>query len=320
MSDFGELVPDSSGEVKDLAKEARERLFDRNRIVGIPTGWPDFDGLIGGIKSGHCYILAADTGMGKSLFALNALVKMAKMGHKGCYFDLENGREQSLERVLRIWHNLNQDFFLDDRNKGRLDDLANQVENLRYYDLDELVKLFSTSEIYEGILKLIERRAELDDVNVFVIDPLQALETEQKSDQAMYARMGQIIREFKEIAQDLGVSVIVLHHLRKGQTSPNRWLENLEDVEPTKYRIPTLQDLKGTSKIGDFATDVWGLVRQKDAETPEERGKTLVRILKQRTGTSGGDVKFILREPDLTFELLSLDYSEIKGQLDKIKV
>ncbi|MDP2874138.1 MAG: DnaB-like helicase C-terminal domain-containing protein [bacterium] len=297
LSRASDLVgPESEASI--LIAQNIEELLDKNRTVGLSTGLADLDRVVGGIKSGHCYVLAANTGMGKSLLALNILVNLAKDGTHTVYFDLENGIEPTLERILRIWYALPEEFFKSEDNKEEIKRMAAGVANLDYYNIESLHH--SRLDTLEVILSKMETHVEEDHTKLFVVDPLQALEKEARGEQQAYIQIGSVIRQLKDAAQEMKTAVLICHHLRKGQISGGSWVEVLDSVDPVKYRFPTLDDIKGTSKITDYATDVWGLIRQNAASTPEERAKTCLRILKQRTGVEG-DIRLIFREDVLTY-------------------
>lgn len=269
-----------------------DRIFDPNRLLGYETGYFDLDNIIRGIKLGSLTILAGATGMGKSLFALNLLLKLQANGIKTCYFDLENGEETSKKRLLKIKHGLSDAHFENAKNKAQvgkwLEDIG--VDYFSHEDIDG-----DRNEM----LRTLVRGGSADKVKVFLVDPLQALETSDgKTDEL--AEQGKIVRALKELAQKLDVAIIICHHIRKSTSGGGEWVKDIDDVQETRYRIPNLEDLRGSGKITDYATDVWGIVRTISSSTPEARGKTLLRVLKNRNGVQG-DVKLTFDEETLRF-------------------
>ena len=279
-----------------------EQLFDTGYFSGLSTGFSELDRISGGLKKGQLVILAGSTGMGKSILGLSILTRIAKSGIPTCYFDLENGKEESYKRILKTWYGLRSDFFLDEKNKSATQVMLQEVENtLDYWGLEDLYSFGYQAEGWRALEKIIRNggRSREYKPRVVVIDPLQALETSDDPGKSLLEQ-GNITKHFKELAQKLGITIIICHHLRKTQYTGGDYVTSLDDVSQVKYRIPTVEDLKGSSKIGDFAQGIWGLVRIKDSTNKTERSRGLLRELKNRNGLSG-DIKLFFNEDTLSF-------------------
>lgn len=275
----------------DRDLELAEMMFAKDQVVGHSSGYSSLDQYIKGIRPGSFTVLAGATGIGKSLFALNILVNLGKNQVPTEYIDLENGEIVSKRRLVSMWGNKNHEFFESPLNIGETYLILSHIgDYISYWDRYSL----GSGNLYNNLLyRLHQTKAE-----VILIDPLQTLETETDSTSA-FNEQGKIVRELKEFAQNKKKAVIICHHLRKGQ-STGKWVTDWEDVSERRYQMPTIEDLKGSGKIADYATDVWGIVRTAGAETKEGRGKTLLRILKNRNGLIG-DVKFFFDEDTLRF-------------------
>ncbi len=282
-------------------------LFNQDRIKGLPTRLVALDTKLGGIRTQTCTILAGSTGMGKSLISLAILVNLAKDGHKVCYFDLENGTQQSAERLLRIWFGLGQVFFDDLTNMEKLDSMYKQMGNVTYYSHDHLNTYAEKGKGVSLLIALMKQQVK-NGCKVFLIDPLQALENEIDSANN-YNEQGYIVKEFKEFAQTYDCAVIICHHMRKSTAGGGQWVADIDDAEEIKYRIPSIDDLKGSGKIADYATDVWGMVRTMNSPIAENRGRILLRVLKNRTGEKG-DIRLYMDENTLRVT----DVSSINNQ------
>ena len=286
-------------------------MFDANRVLGFSTGYEELDTAIGGLRTQTLTVLAGATGMGKSLLAINILLNLASKGVKVCYFDLENGTEQSLERLLRIKNKLPADYFKDTENKDNAAILLNALGGIKYYSHETLYSLDLQKQGIRLIVSLI-KSAVKDGVSVFLIDPLQALETSLSSSDS-YNEQGQIIKVFKEVAQTYKCSIIICHHMRKAVSGGSQWVSEIEEAEKPKYRMPTIDDLKGSGKIADFATDVWGILRMIDNPNKDRREKMMIRILKNRSG-GRGDLYLKLDETTLSINQYERPGDEYKGR------
>ncbi len=278
-------------------------LFDPGYVSGVSTGFLEVDKISGGLKKGQLIVLAGSAGMGKSILGLTILVNVAKSGVPTLYFDLENGKEESFRRILQGWYGLSPDFFRDSKNKKATEKMLSEIDaNLDYWGTDELLEFGYLKDGWQTLEKIIRAggREKKYKPRVIVIDPLQALETSTEPGKALLEQ-GEIIKHFKELAQKLNITIVVCHHLRKGQYTGGDYIASLDDLGEIKYRVPTLEDLKGSSKIGDFAQCVWGLVRTKDSNNKENRSRSLLRILKNRNGLSG-DIGLYFDEDKLCFK------------------
>lgn len=290
MDDGQEIVIEaaaSKAENKIIASQNdTESIFDPDVAVGIPTGIKSLDKLIEGVKMATTTLITADTGMGKSLLAIKLLSNLAKSGHKVCYFDLENGRTTSLKRIYGIWHEVNVDWFKNPDNKNEFAEKVKEIKNMIYYDHDQLYKAGLADEGYKLVISLMEKHVE-QGYKIFLIDPLQAFVPEESSQSAGLRVMASAIKKFKEFSQSRKVAVMVCHHLRKSTSGGGNWIEEIEDAKKTFYKNPTMDDIKGLSDLTQTATDVWGMVRTKNADTKQKKGSTLLSILKNRNGPEG---------------------------------
>lgn len=272
-----------------LSERVIDGLFNSDRTTGISTGYRGIDKLVGGLRMGGLTVLVASTGMGKSILAMNILVNINRdMQKPVVYIDLENGILETTERLVKIWHgeNLPEDFFT-----------ATKPEKQEQYkkDLVEMKKEFETFHYYShSDFKSMDKRTILNvvkwwakqGVKVFLIDPLECIPGEDVYDKQR--EEGVIVRELKNLAQDYKISIILCHHFRK--TSSNgrdTFVGAIEDVDTPKIRIPTLDDMRGTSEIGDASTGVMALVRMNGADNNTGNDIALFRVLKNRFGNLG---------------------------------
>lgn len=276
---------------KDTEESIIDRIFDKGRLQGYKVSIPPLNDLIGGIRLGTLTILAGSTGMGKSLVSLNIANDLVNAGVPVFYADLENGAEETIERIIRIKHGLPEEYFRDEANK---EDNLSKIKQLDCFDY--MTHSFLEVIQYERLgikafLSLLQVQVE-SGAKVIFIDPLQALERENNKDNA-YNEQGQLVKELKEFAQRNNVAVIVNHHIRKSISSNGQFVMDLDDEIVVKYRIPNIDDLRGSGKITDYATDVWAVVRKAGATDKVEKGKMLFRVLKSRR-KSVGDCKLWL--------------------------
>jgi len=74
-----EALPDLLPEVIDNAKARQKAVKERNGTVGLPSGIPKLDKLLGGLQPG-LHLLAAEPGQGKTTFGLQISSHVARNG------------------------------------------------------------------------------------------------------------------------------------------------------------------------------------------------------------------------------------------------
>lgn len=286
-----------------------EDAFDPTRTHGLSTGYPSLDAASRGFLKGHLYVLAGETGMGKSVFAINLLVNVLdKSEEKALYLDLENGKFASFTRFVSIAGFRPISFFETPENKDEALSIASRFKDkLFYFDHTRLAPYTANSSsigMAERIGQLITSYVREHDVRIVVIDPLENFEGFETD----YNAIAKVMTLFKDLAQRLGITILICHHLKKTGVNQNQTVTDLTETTTPKYRIPVVGDLIGSSKITNIATDVWAIVRQKDA-VGIDRGKMLLRLLKQREGSETKDV-FLMMNPE-NLKIAAIAYNEV---------
>lgn len=301
--DLGSLIEKDSG-----------KLFES--VKGISTGYPLLDKLSRGLLPQHLYLLGAETGVGKSIFAINILINIAtSTSAKSLYIDLENGSMATGKRFLMIAGGKTSQFFDNEANLPEVSKITATFKDKIFYqdrlNLDPHLKGKTSLDKAKALGTLIEDFVVKFDIKVVIIDPLEEFEAVTNDPSASYTAIQQVVSFFRDLAQKHSIIIILIHHLRKPPADRQK-VNSLDENTTPKYRIPDIHDFVGSSKIVNTCTDVWSFVRQIHAVTPSEQGKTLFRILKARE-TSLGDVRFQM-------ELETLKFSEVSGYQFKQEV
>jgi len=261
-----------------VAGAFREAKISNNPC--ILTGYSYFDEKTGGIYTGALTVISAQTGVGKSLLLLNMLDNVLKSTDRRIsYFDLENGKMETLERLWRIrFGKTKEEWFeaLEDREKvyNQLDEAFQDKMSLFFREggIRELPNLKKTmQQEYEG------------GASIFVVDTLQKITGGDDIKQ-----QGEIVGQLSDFAQQTGTAVILCHHVRKAREAGGKRVKSMDDVSETSYLDPIIEDIKGGSIITDTAEIVWVLTRSfmAQGDTPREtdiaRSKTKLKVLKCR--------------------------------------
>src|SRR5690606_9556128 len=106
----GELLPDVYDQI--------EASVDKGGITGTPSGYPDFDQIVGGLQPGF-NIIAARPSVGKTTLALNIARNVANIGIEVLIFSLEMTDRQLVRKFLSMESQINSKYF---NNAGKITD------------------------------------------------------------------------------------------------------------------------------------------------------------------------------------------------------
>ncbi len=255
-------------------------------VLGLPSGFAEFDRMTGGFQPGSLNIIAARPSMGKTALAINmAQYCGVSRGAPVLIFSLEMGAEQLVQRMLgaeaRInIHELRTGAFAE----SAWDDLANAAGRL------------SSAPIYiddSSMLSTLEFRARCrrfqsryKNVGLVVVDYLQLMSYARKIDNKQQ-EVAEISRALKGVARELNVPIIALSQLSRA-------------VEQRTDKKPQLSDLRDSGAIEQDADIVVLLYRPGYYDSPgqddEENPLAYLNIAKHRNGPTGEVQLVFLRE------------------------
>ena len=257
------------------------KVFDRltelsqsdSMIPGMSTGLQDLDTKINGLNDSDLVLVAARPAMGKSAFALNLAVNVAKKYKKTvAVFNLEMSREQLALRMLA------SEGFLDMQklSTGKLSEeewskLCMASSALSQTD----IRIDDNPTVTVADINAKCRR--LDNLGLVVIDYLQLMSGSGygKNSDNRVALIGEISRSLKIMAKELNVPVICLSQLSRA-------------VEGRTDKRPILSDLRESGAIEQDADCVMFLYRDDYYnENSEDKGLAECIVGKNRHGETG---------------------------------
>ncbi len=236
---------------------------NRDKYLGIPTGFTYLDTMLTGLGRSDLIILAARPGMGKTSFALNILTNIAKRQNLGvAMFSLEMTKDQLVNRILSGEAAIHSQAFrtgnLTDENWT---DLARASEILAQTN----IYLDDTSQITVAEMKAKIRQINMDpkrhDIDVVIIDYLQLMSTGRRTENRVQ-EISEITRNLKIMAKELNVPIIALSQLSRS-AEKNR----------TDHR-PMLSDLRDSGSIEQDADSVLFLYRDEYYNKDEDSGSS----------------------------------------------
>lgn len=253
--------------------------------TGISTGFLELDAIVGGFIPGQSYLIFADTNVGKSMFAVNSLVSMARRGIKCLYFDLENDTTLSMERIMMV------------SNQGKVNlteyraQLVAHPVNMDYlkeifapvYSIKDQLKVWSMTKMidrfgeinWEGIRTVMDEEFK-NGVQVIIIDHLHYFSPAETD----HAVLGEIARHINNYAAQENVAIVCIAHTKKGLVENKKGKED-GDVRTVR---PTIDHIAGSSMIAKHFKNLIALQRNYASSNQDEQAKTKVFVDKTKYG------------------------------------
>ncbi len=257
------------------------KVFDRltelaqsdSAIPGLSTGLMDLDKKINGLNKSDLLLIAARPAMGKTSFALNIALNVAKKYKMAvAFFSLEMSREQLAMRLL------SGESFVDSQKMatGKLTDeewskLAMASAALSQTD----IRVDDNPSITVAEMNAKCRRVE--NLGLVLIDYLQLMTSSGygKGGENRVTVVSEISRALKLIAKELNVPVICLSQLSRAN-------------ESRQDKRPILSDLRESGAIEQDADEVLFLYRDDYYnENSEEKNVAECIVSKNRHGETG---------------------------------
>jgi replicative DNA helicase len=287
-------LPDMKGVLEEAWQELEARARDPyTRAPGVPSGFPDLDGLTDGFRPGELTMLGAFPSVGKSTWILNVLAHLAVKKDERCYlFSAEMGAKQVYGNLLCILTGIaaknyrygNVDIELFRQAKQKLEAAPWRLDDTPGIPVSELCRRVHIA-------------CEQDDYAIVLVDYLQRLKP-PRSRTRDDIEVSEIAQELKTLARECAVHVLVASGF------------NRRDTEKTGR--PRVQNLRGSGELEHEAD----LVLIMDAEDLRRTGQESVsteRTLyldKNRNGPIGW-CKLWFDKAKLTF------HSQTKGDEDE---
>ncbi len=257
-------------------------VFDRLRelsesgtgIPGLSTGMVDLDRQINGLNKSDLVLVAARPAMGKTAFALNLALNVAKKYRQTvAVFSLEMSREQLAMRLLSMEGCVDGKVIatgqLSPEEWSRLSMAAVPLS-----ETDSRVDVNPSITVAEMNAKC--RR--LDNLSLVVVDYLQLMNGSGygKGGDSRVNVVSEISRSLKIMAKELNVPVVCLSQLSRGP-----------EGRPDKR--PMLADLRESGAIEQDADEVMFLYRDDyyHPDDSEEKGIAECIVQKNRHGETG---------------------------------
>lgn len=266
--------------VSDVMDQINEAAKNKNKLLGVPSGFSDIDRITSGWQPSDLVIIAARPSMGKTAFVLSMARNMTvDYNRPVAFFSLEMSSVQLIHRLISAEAEIPSD-------KLKRGDLISEEWELLENKLNNLTKapMFIDEtpaiSIFEFRAKC-RRLVRNHQIQAIIIDYLQLMTTNSDLRSNRQEEVSTISRTLKAIAKELKIPIIALSQL-------NRAVETR-----SKDKRPQLSDLRESGAIEQDADMVifihrpeyYGLTQ--DAEGNSLIGVAEIIIAKHRNGATG---------------------------------
>ena len=242
-------------------------------IPGLSTGLRDLDFKINGLNKSDLLLIAARPAMGKTSFALNIGLNVAKKYRSTvAFFSLEMSREQLAMRLL------SGESFVDSQKMA-----TGKLSEEEWEKIFMAASALSQTDIRvddNPSITVAEMNAKLrrvDNLGLVIIDYLQLMNSSGygKGSENRVQAVGEISRSLKIMAKELNVPVICLSQLSRA-------------VESRTDKRPIMSDLRESGAIEQDADAILFLYRD-DYYNPNSEEKNVAECIvsKNRHGETG---------------------------------
>lgn len=249
-----------------------ERVGTEGAVVGVPTGFPDLDAKMHGLRPGQMIIIAGRPAMGKSTLMLNFAAHAAFHCDKSVLiFSLEMSRIELLTKLLsaeaRIEWGTLQSGKLSEAEWARIAGVHAKISKARL-GVDDMPNV-TMADIRA---KAMQWKAQ-HGLDMIAIDYLQLMSSGRRSENRQQ-EVSEMSRNVKLLAKELGVPILALSQLNRGP-------------EQRTEKKPQLSDLRESGSL-EQDCDVAILLHRDEVYNPTLRvGEADIIVAKHRGGPTG---------------------------------
>ena len=263
--------------IKDVLIDTYARIEEisknKGQIIGLATGFHDFDQKTSGLQPSDLILVAARPSMGKTSFVLN-IAQYAALRNKVpvAIFSLEMAKEQLVQRMLSAEANV-------ELQKIRTGDLTEEdwLKLVRAAGPLSQAPIFIDDSADMSVMEIRSKSRRLkmeQNLGLVVIDYLQLMSGRGRAENRQQ-EISEISRSLKALARELKVPVIALSQLSRAPEAR------------TQHR-PMLSDLRESGAIEQDA-DLVAFIYRDEYYNRDTEKKNIAEIIiaKQRNGPTG---------------------------------
>jgi replicative DNA helicase len=241
-------------------------------FIGVPTGFPRIDRLLGGLQRSDLIIVAGRPAMGKTSLALNIAHNAAIKNQRVAVFSLEMSNEQLVQRLIASETGISSHRLRTGKLQEDEWDKFAQATNILS---EQHIFVDDTPSISAMQMRTKCRRLHAEHgLDLIIVDYLQLMQGDRRSENRVQ-EISYISRMLKSLARELNVPVIAASQLSRA-------------VEQRHEKRPLLSDLRESGSIEQDA-DVVMFIYRDEVYNPETPMKNIAEVItsKHRHGPTG---------------------------------
>lgn len=292
-SDLGEVLNLLFERIHELSNDKSDAISRHINKVGIATlentdakrqglvpqsissQYTQLDTITGGFEAGQLVTIGARPSIGKSTFALNIAMNIAKQNHPVLFISLETTPERMAEKLISRDTGILQQNIATGKNLNSLSwellyDSVTSFETVPFYFDDRAI---NSARDVEARIDQLERKHQIKLEFIF-IDYLQLMLREDSSNNSNNA-ISKITMALKLLAMKRKVTIVILSQLSRG-------------VESRGDKRPIMSDLRDSGSIEQDSNLILLLYRDDYYNLGSATPNTMeVNICKNRDGSTG---------------------------------
>ncbi|PNP94784.1 hypothetical protein BMT55_00050 [Listeria newyorkensis] len=279
-------VEETTSQKDDMLDIYNSMFEDKGPLNGeLSSGYPSIDYMTSGVKATDLIVIAGRPSMGKTAFAVNVALNIAKQAYKDKkngeveglqqvdIFSIEMPRKALLQRIISNMGNIAGEYWRDTYRIPA--DIKNSIVQVQGVlgGLDLYIEDKSNVGVrdIERRIKEVQATGKVDK-HVIVIDYLGLMDLDMKLRHDL--AIAQITKGLKLLCKKYNVTIILLSQLSRG-------------VETRQDKRPMLSDLRDSGSIEQDADVVMLLYRDDYYDREADEGLVEIIIAKNRNGAAG---------------------------------
>jgi len=297
LEDIGERINAADGVQSYTGDQLIERYAEilKNRANGdaprsYAMPWAAFaDPVVGIIPPGKLIVVAADTGVGKSIFAEQMAEHAARLGGKAMYISAEMGEEDYLDRAVSRWTLIPTSKLRDDNSAIHRAALDN-FRRLSASWLAGFTYTFAPSAGARDVYAMLKRGID-DGYTFFVIDHATALEYTAPRNGTKKDAMDNFVMAVHDLAVEKNVIIVLVSQVTKTDSGSRTYGSTVFEHKAALYFMLHVQkETENRQYMLQVGGDTRAFVIKKGDRSPVVR----VEVRKNRVSNHIGFVELAL--------------------------
>ena len=192
--------------------------FDNpDTALKLDTPWKKVNKIVGPLRGGELIVLTAPPKTGKTTFALQLAKYNAWKGHQILFYCMEMTALMLAEKIIKM-HMITPSF-----SKAETEEVKKDLIDHELY-LNNSIRINTPAEVLEDIKRAVKRY----DLKLVIFDHIHWLSRSMSNPNE---EMANIMRDFKALAGEMGIPIIVLAQPRKKSGTESNKIMSADDVK-----------------------------------------------------------------------------------------